>query len=167
MVPANGPVWLTHPPTHQPTHHNNTTIGTPGPSFPDGGGVVPGGPANVNHEVYVRRFVASYTFLRRLSLYHLCYVIQVSHPSPNQLTTQTQTPPPTNKPHTKKNRLAEEERYLKMTAREIRRLCMLTLAFIRQASAWFGGKGASGRGWWWSWLLLLLLTSSPMIKNQL
>ena len=35
------------------------------------------------------------------------------------------------------HRLEEEERYLKLTAREIRRLCMLTLAFIRQASYQF------------------------------
>lgn len=35
--------------------------------------------------------------------------------------------------HRTEHRLAEEEKYLKMTAREIRRLCMLTLAFIRQA----------------------------------
>lgn len=32
------------------------------------------------------------------------------------------------------HRLAEEEQYLQLTAREIRRLGMLTFAFIRQAS---------------------------------
>lgn len=43
-------------------HHHEPTTGTPGPSFPDDGGVVPGGPANVNYELYVesRTFVLLY-----------------------------------------------------------------------------------------------------------
>jgi hypothetical protein len=76
--------------------------------------------------------------------------------------THTHTHTHTHDTHT--FRLEEEERYLKMTAREIRRLCMLALAFIRQASRplllghfWWLGMD----GWTDKWK-----GPSPMIRTQ-
>lgn len=109
-APPNRPVSATHPPINTAQHHTRH----PRPVIPRRRRRRAGRPRE-REPRSVRRRVASHAFMR--PLHHPVVALAPFH----------------RKTSTNSCRLAEEERYLKMTAREIRRLCMLTLAFIRQA----------------------------------
>ncbi len=96
---------------------NTTTQARPAPPSPTRAASCPAGPPMSTRPcTYINQHVSVFSLSMQNAL-------TPADPHPDSLTDRRCV-----------RRLEEEERYLKLTAREIRRLCMLTLAFIRQAS---------------------------------